>query len=250
MNINLSITTALVCDSEKIISVLDARALEVKKKVDNQSLIKRISVIAEYVFFRVACIVALACLPLTALTLSVVTPLSIAAVSVVLVVACQGFSWLIQERNPDEMIVRERWKALFIALRTGQGAKIVQTCEKLYAQKTTHKTAYNDCLGNLVPLEEPFLFKTSVIGHLLLALEYLEKKDFAKATTCADKSLKYFINSGFEPNIKIEGFIDAIIKKPDEIRTLMQDYPAEVRLETLDHWLFMRNKNIEQDSTV
>jgi len=241
MNINFPITAALNRDSDIIRSALNSRALELKKQEDAQGIITRVTIVAVYILKRATIVVTIACLPLSALTFSIVTPVSIAVTSAILFWILHFISGQLQVRNPDETSVKECWKLLFTAIRVGQGAKIVQTCKDVFAQKkgkrNTVNTAYHDCLGNSLDVD-PFLYKTSMIGHLLIALEHVAKRDFDKAHTSVEESLKLFGKSGFSEDV--EKFAKAINKNPEDILMLMRKHPAEIRLQSLDHWISMR----------
>lgn len=211
MNTYFPITTALNRDSEVIINALTNRSAEIK--ASSQNLTRRVSVLALQMIGLAAAIVTVACLPTAAILFTVtVLPLKIAAISFVLAITGLGLSILFSPSSPGETIIKNQWKALFAALRQGDGQLILHTCRELAAQKQKRRDSFNSCLGPLPPDETtPFFHKTCLVGYLLIAMQHLRKGDREQSNTSAHSALSHFQQSGFPEEVRrfIKSYMDA-----------------------------------------
>jgi hypothetical protein len=240
MNAHFPITEPINRDAEIITDALSARSQEIKKNIDSQTFLRKISLVALKIIGLASTIVTAASIPVAALTFTT-TPLTIAAVAVSLAIACLALCILLDAKSPGESIVREHWKELFEALRKGDGTEIIQTCKELAKQKESRATAFAECLGKLSATEiTPFFHKTCMVGHLLIAMTHLRNDEEEQVRSHTYIALSHYDSSGFSP--EIERFAKSLVDSPKEIRRLIDTYCVGNDLHAMDYLLVLGRK--------
>lgn len=232
---NFPVTGAIGNDADIIINALNSRAEQIKSNTESQSILKKITIVASQIIGLAAGIVTVACLP-ASLFLFSVTPLTIAAISLVSCISFLALHILLDPRSPGELIVKDHWKHVFEALKEGDGKKIIQTCQDLFKQKDQRITSFKLCLGTLPPDDvDPFFHKTSLVGYLQLALEHLRNNEDDMAKSKAHLALSHFESSGFAPKVKL--FATAITENPQEMKHYIESKEVGYDLHALDYLL-------------
>lgn len=241
MNTYFPITTALSHDAEIIIHSLNKRSEEIKT-IASQSLFRRLTIIAMQTLGLAAGLVTIACLPVAAIMFTAtIFPLKIAAISSFLAITGLALSILFNPTSPGESIIKNQWKALFAALRLGDGALIVQTCQQLATQKEQRRESFNHCLGPLSPDETtPFLHKACLVGYLLLALQHLDAGEREQANAKAALALSHFQGSALPE--EVQNFIKRFIDAPQGMQPhLKMHQHSQYPIHALDHILVHAN---------
>lgn len=240
MNVYYPITQAIGHDADVIINSLNTRVEEIKRKLDKQSIIRKASVAALKVLGLAAGIVTVAALPVAAMTFTA-TPLMIAAASFALGVTCMALCILLDPRNAGESIVKDHWKALFEALRKGNGKQVIHAGRELIKQKDLRPSSYEQCLGQLHHDDLiPFFHKTSMIGYLLMALENLHQREEEKAKSNAHVALSHFDASGLPSEAEL--LANAITANPKEVHQLIVKNNVGRDIRALDYLITLKRK--------
>ena len=229
------ITRPLNQDADIIINALNIRSEQVKTNVDSQNIIKKIFMVAIKVLGLAAGIVTLACIPVAAI-LFTAAPLKLGIASLSLAISCLALTLLLDPRSAGEGIIKDYWKSLCEALRTGNGHKIIETCQELAKQRETRADSFKNSLGSLSITEiDPFFHKTCLVGYLQIAIEHLKRGEEEQAKSNAHLALSHFDASGFAT--EIEKFVKSITESPGKMRQLMQAHPAGNDLHALDYYI-------------
>ena len=227
------ITDPINQDADDIISALKTRAEQIKITLDSQSLAKKISLASIKIFGLASAVTAAATVPVAALV-TVTAPVMIGVTALISAVACLTLSIHFDARNPAEMILKDLWKAVFEALREGNGKKIIETAQELAKQKEKRKDAFHQCLGDMDPdFTTPFLHKTCFVGYLQMALDNVRNNEDDIAKSNAHLALSHFDSSAFSPDI--ERFAKSILETPQKIRAVMEACDAGNDIHALDY---------------
>lgn len=240
MNTHFPLATATAREAEKIIHAMDARQEELKESIASQNLLKTITVVALKNLGLAAGILAIACLPVSILAFTI-TPLTIAAGSLAVAIACLALGMLLDPHSPGESIVKDHWNALFAALRKGNGLRIVEASHDLAKQEKKRASAYKSCIGTLTRDEiTPFLHKTCVIGYLLIAIEHLSKSEIDKAQANAKVAMSYVERSNFPE--EVSQFAQAVCNYPVEMQQLLEIQSVGIGVHAIDCLIHFKRK--------
>lgn len=234
MNTHFPISETIRRNADMIISILDTRAEEVKKNVQSQSFIQRITLIASRIIGLAGGLVMIACLPIAAAKVSI-GALSIAFISFSVAMTCFALYVCLNPRSPGETIVQSQWKSLFTALRSGNGIDIIQACNELIKQKRQRTSSFDNCLNKQTVGVMPFIYKSLLIGYLLLAIENLMNGKKEEANTFADNALGLFEESHLPKEIK--NGIKAIKNGSEETQKILRSTYTKPSLQSLDSFL-------------
>ncbi|HEV8051390.1 MAG TPA: hypothetical protein VGP47_02765 [Parachlamydiaceae bacterium] len=238
MTAHFPVTQAIGRDANVIMIALNSRSEQLKFDIDTQSLIKKITMTGLKILGLLSSVAAVASIPVTALMFAA-TPLTIGATALLLAVSCLALYMLLDPRSPGELIIKDQWKAVFEALRKGNGREILDTCQELAKQKEKRLSVFTQCLGSLPPDETtPFFHKICLIAYLQIALEALRHNDKEAAKSNAHLALSHFGSSGFEP--EIQKFVQEILDSPKNMRHLMDTHQAGEDLHALDYLIAIR----------
>lgn len=229
---------ALTQDAGTVMRALDGRSAQIKSNIDSQSLFRKGTVLAVKSLGITSGVGAIASVP-TAISLLSIAPLTIGAASLCTAMTCLAVHIFLSPRSDAEQIVKNKWKAVFEALRKGDGQQILDSGTDLAKQEKERPSAFKQCIGSLSPQEiTPFLHKVRVIGFLQIAMGHLRQGEERLAKENAYYALANFDDSGFPK--EIESFIRWMIDTPKGIRQLMGAHQAGNDLHALDYLMAVK----------
>lgn len=242
MNTHFPITEAINRDASTIILALNRRVNDVKNIVDNQSLARRVSIVALDLIGLASGLVSIACLPVIAFTVSLAA-LPIAAIAVTLSITSLALSIFFHPRSRGESLVKDYWKHLFQAIRKGNGQEIIQTCQELAKQEKQRPAHFQHCLGiksdvAIEPFWKAFLHKTSLVGYLLMAIDNFRLGDEEKGQMHSDQALSHFEASGFFE--EVQRYLKDLKDPHSELRDMIRMHNTAKGVHSLDYLLSLR----------
>lgn len=224
---------AIAKDASVVMRALDARSKQIKSNIDSQSLFRRLSMLAVRSLGLTSGVVTIASVP-AAVSMFSVAPLTLGAASLCTGMTCLAMHIFLSPRSDAELIVKNKWKAVFEALRRGDGKLILSSGTELAKQEKARQSAFSQCIEPLpTHAAIPFLHKIRVVGFLQIAMNHLRNGEDKLAKENAYYALANFDDSGFPKDV--ESFIRGIADSPKNMRLLMETHPAGDDLHALDY---------------
>lgn len=232
MSVYFPISDSINRDAALILDAISHREQEIKKTIDDLSLVHRISIAAfnnlgiAFGLIAVSTSIAMGITGATALLTTI-------AAHILLSITFTALSILIHPYSTTESMIRNQWKSLFKALRAGNGIKIINQCQELAQQQNHRKVSFNDCLKTMPQSEiTPFFHKTLLIGYSLLAIENFQNGKEKECMNNGKMAYSHYELSGFSENVK--QFVKLLSESPKEIKDINKRFPKEKEIYSLD----------------
>lgn len=230
--------TAITQDVNVVMNALDQRTAQINLDIDSQGFFRKFTMLAAKSLGLASGIVSFASVP-TAISMLSLAPLTFGAASLCTAMTCLAAHILLSPRSDAEQIVKNKWKAVFEALRKGDGQQILNSGTELAKQEKERPSGFYQCIGSLSPQQiTPFLHKIRVIGFLQIAIGYLRNGEDKLAKENAYYALANFDDSGFPK--EIESFIRGMIDTPKSMRQFMESHQAGNDLHALNYLIAVK----------
>ncbi len=222
-------------EGTRIIQAINARAQEIRKQRCEISTFRKVTLLITKPLTVVAGISGLGMSFFAAFT-GALEPALFGLASLAIAVTSLACHLFFDIRSGKEAYVKDLWKQLFDAIKTGKAETILTLCAALDRQKEEDPQQFTQVLGSLDGQAAAiFIQKARFLANLLHALDLLDRDNFHEAKSHAHIALS-MTQEGQLP-AEAEQCATAIITTPDLLKYTLQQCGLPQTVQELDGFI-------------